>query len=139
MLIFRTLLLWMAFVLLLLLEIEFFPDLQLKFSLMFRLVPSILLAAWFLLNIFSKEKTQYSPLIKRSTIVLITWLKSIANIAILVGAFFKLLHLPYAQLCLVGGIGVLALWSSILARWSVQKSDYNPDIIDDMNGDEKED
>lgn len=138
MLVLRTVFLWLAFAVLLFLELDVLPDLYLKVSAMVRLVPSLLLLGWFFIYLFNKDKYQLSKTAPRSIVLWLTILKTIANVAIVSGALMRIFHVSYSQLLLVSGIGFLALWSSILTYYSVLKSDFNADIIDDIDDEESQ-
>lgn len=136
MLVLRTVLLWLAFAVLLFLELNILPELYLKVSAVMRLVPSALLLAWFVIYIFNKDKSQLSKGAPKSVVIWLSVLKTVANLAIICGAVMRILHYAHSQLLLVSGIGFLALWSSVLAYYSELKSDFNPDIIDAVEDDE---
>ncbi len=136
MLVLRTVFLWLAFAILLFLELNILPELYLKVSAIMRLIPSALLLGWFVIYIFNKDKSQLSKYAPKSTLTWLSVLKTIANLAIVSGAVTRILHYTHSQLLLVSGIGFLALWSSVLAYYSELKSDFNPDIIDAVEDDE---
>ncbi len=139
MLVLRTLFLWLAFAVLLFLECNFLPDSYLRISAMIRLVPSLLLLGWFVIYLFTKDKYIVNRNTPRFIVNWLTVLKSVANIAIVSGALMRIFHYQYAQLLLVIGIGFLALWSSILTFYSMLKSDFDPNIIDDVEDEESQD
>ncbi len=136
MLVLRTVFLWLAFAVLLFLELNILPELYLRVSAFMRLIPSALLLAWFVIYIFNKDKSQLSKRAPKAVVIWLTVLKTVANLAIVSGAVMRILHYPFSQLLLVSGIGFLALWSSVLAYYSELKSDFNPDIIDAVEDDE---
>lgn len=138
MLVLRTVFLWLAFAVLLFLELDVLPDLYLRVSAMIRLVPSLLLLAWFVIYLFNKDKYQLSKNAPKAIVTWLSVLKATANIAIVAGALMRIFHFSYSQLLLVSGIGFLAVWSTVLTYFSVLKSDFNPDIIDDMDDEESQ-
>ena len=136
MLVLRTVFLWLAFAVLLFLELNILPELYLKVSAVMRLIPSALLLAWFVIYIFNKDKSQLSKHAPKAVVLWLSVLKTVANLAIVTGAVMRIMHYSHSQLLLVSGIGFLALWSSVLAYYSELKSDFNPDIIDAVDDDE---
>ncbi len=136
MLVLRTLLLWAAFIMLVFLE--FFTASDFRFSIIFRLVPSLFLMLWFVLYTLNRKKYVFRENVGRNTIRLIKLIRTVANIAIISGALLKLGHFQYSQGLLVAGIGFLALWSSLHIAVSVERPAYNPDIVDDMRDENKE-
>lgn len=132
MLIFRTILLWVAFVLLVMAE---FITASLQFSIVFRLIPSALLVLWFVSYLAGRQRYQFKKGVNKATIRIVLVLKNIANITIIAGAVLRLMHMPYSQLLIVFGIGCLAVWSTFLVFVSEEKLKYNPEIIDDLQDD----
>lgn len=132
----RTLLLWAAVIMLVFLE--FFTASDFRFSIIFRLVPSVLLLLWFVLYMVGRQRYIYKENIGKNTIRLIKLIRTIANVAIIGGALLRLGHFQYSQVLLIAGIAFLALWSTILIAVSVEKVAYNPDIVDDFRDDAKE-
>jgi hypothetical protein len=128
---FRTILLWLAFVLLI--SQYFITFEHYTFAIIFRLVPSGILLLWFFLSVFIKDRIKINPKnISRFNLLLIQVLRPLASITIVLGAIFKILHWPYGNLLLIIGIGFMALYSSILSRIYIRKDDYNPEIVDDL-------
>ncbi len=109
----------------------------LQSGIVFRLLPSFILVIWFAANFLNKRRYQLAKNTGKNLILTLSFLKTIANITIVTGAVMKLYHISYSQFLLIGGIGFLATWSSILVKVSVEKSGYNPDIIDDEDDDLK--
>jgi hypothetical protein len=132
---FRTILLWLAFILLVLQNFIAFNNLS--YELWFRLVPSGILLLWFLLSIFIKEKFKINlkrvSAIQRLSIII---LRPSASLAIITGAVLKLLHLPYGNTMLVAGIGFMAVYSTILSQVSTHHEEYDHEIIDDVEDDQ---
>lgn len=138
MLVLRTVFLWLAFAVLLFLELNILPDLYLKVSAIMRLVPSMLLLAWFVIYLFNKDKYQLNRNAPKAIVSWLSVFKATANIAIVAGALMRILHISFSQVFLVSGIGFLAVWSTVLTYYSVLKSDFNIDIIDDMEDEESQ-
>lgn len=132
----RTVVLWLAFVLLILLDFTFIRDI--KLGLMFRLSPTILLFVWFILYLTGAKGHQFGKKVSKSTIRVVTIIKFVANITIILGAVFRIMHWTGAQMLLVVGIGFLAVWSTLLSKLTIEKSDYNPDIVDDIDEDDEQ-
>ncbi|MES2616240.1 MAG: hypothetical protein V4613_00060 [Bacteroidota bacterium] len=132
----RTVLLWLAFVLLIVLEFTFIRDI--KLGVLFRLSPTFLLLIWFVIYLLSAKRYQFGKSVSLKTIQIVNFIRFIANITIVLGAIFKIMHWSGAQLLLVIGIGFLAVWSTLLSKLTIEKIDYNPDIIDDQDEDEEQ-
>jgi len=129
---FRTILLWLAF--LLLLSQYFINFDHFAFGLIFRLMPSGILLLWFLLSIFIKDKFKINmEKISTTLLFLIKILRPAASISIVLGAMLKIMHWPFGNILLIAGIGFMAIYSTILSKISTQKEDYNPEIVDDVD------
>jgi hypothetical protein len=129
---FRTILLWLAFVLLILQYFINFDNFTL--GLIFRLIPSGILVLWFLLSVFIKDQVKVrTRKLSKFTLLGIQVLRPAASISIVIGALFKILHFPFGNVLLVTGIGFMAIYSSILSMIYVQKDEYNPEILDDLD------
>lgn len=130
---FRTILLWLAFIMLVL---QYFVEIRSSITLgiIFRLLPSAILLFWFLLSLFFKVKLKIQV---QSTpawvITLLNILRPMASISIVIGALFKIMHWPFGNIMLIMGIAFMAVYSTILSRFAETGSSQNPDIIDDMN------
>jgi hypothetical protein len=132
MLAFRTILLWLAFIVLLLQVFISFDD-NLILGIIFRLSPSAILLLWFLLSIFFKLNLKIdNELTPNWVIKTISILRPLASLSIVCGAIFKIMHLQYGDLMLLLGIGFMAIYSSFLSAYSSHESGENPDIIDDI-------
>jgi hypothetical protein len=128
---FRTILLWLAFVLLV--SQYFITFEHYLFAIIFRLVPSGILLLWFFLSVFIKDRIKINPgNISKFNLLLIRVLRPLASMTIVLGAIFKISHWPYGNLLLITGIGFMALYSTLLSRIYIRKDDYNPDIVDDL-------
>ena len=132
MLVFRTVLLWVAFVLLVTAE---FLTASVQFSIVFRLIPSALLLLWFVSYLAGRQRYQFKKEVNNAARRIVLVLKNIANITIIAGAVLRLMYMPYSQLLIVSGIGCLAIWSTFLIVVSEEKLKYNPEIIDDIQDD----
>jgi hypothetical protein len=131
MLLFRTILLWLSFTLLLL---QYFItiDFNLEIGVVYRLLPSGLLILWFLLSVFSREKLVFDPnKVPTFSKLMIKYLRPIASLSIILGAFLKILKMYNSNEFLVIGIGFMSLYSSLIYFYTVDKQNRPDDIIDD--------
>lgn len=130
---FRTLLLWISFGLLILLNFYSFDE-NIKIGIFIRLIPSGFLLLWFLLSIFVKEKLKINAGdLPKYTIWAFKILRPAASISIVTGAVFKLLHLYFGNGFLIIGIGLMAVYSTLLSIYAVDKQDKPTDIVDDVD------
>lgn len=136
MLIFRTILLWSAVVLLVVMEFTSFNDL--RFGLTLRLIPSLLLLVWFLSFLSGRKRRVIRDNVPVFKMKILKVLKVVANLTIVAGALLKIGHYAYSQLLLIVGIFFLAAWSTLLVTVSSEKPAYNPEIIDDIYEESKE-
>ena len=126
---FRTLLLFLAFVLLLIQQFVLFDDI---WGIAFRLIPSALLIIWFLVSIFNPKKYSIdSEKVSKKIVISIRILRPLASLLIVIGAIFKLMHWTNGNYRIIAGIGVLAVWSFLFSLVAFNQSEYNPEIIDD--------
>ena len=129
---FKTSLLWLAFILLLL---QTWVDIQeyILWGFIYRLAPSLCLLIWFILSLFFKQtlivKANEIP---KWAINSLRILRPLASSLIVLGALFKLMHWTGGFLLLIAGIGIMAIYSSILNYYSSVKNKNNIDIIDDI-------
>jgi hypothetical protein len=129
---FKTSLLWLAFILLIL---QSWVDIQenILWGFIYRLAPSLCLLIWFILSLFFKQilivKANEIP---KWAINSIRILRPLASSLIVLGALFKLMHWTGGFLLLIAGIGIMAIYSSILNYYSSVKNKANIDIIDDI-------
>ena len=129
---FKTSLLWLAFILLLL---QTWIDIQehILWGFIYRLAPSLCLLIWFILSLFFKQtlivKANEIP---KWAINSLRILRPLASSLIVLGALFKLMHWTGGFLLLIAGIGIMAIYSSILNYYSSVKNKTNIDIIDDI-------
>jgi len=129
---FKTSLLWLAFVLLLL---QTWVDIQenILWGFIFRLSPSLCLLIWFLISlIFKQTLIIKANEISKWAINCLRILRPLASSLIILGALFKLMHWNGGFLLLIAGIGMMAIYSSILNYYSSVKNESNIDIIDDI-------
>jgi hypothetical protein len=129
---FKTSLLWLAFILLIL---QSWVDIQenILWGFIYRLAPSLCLLIWFIISLFFKQtlivKANEIP---KWAINSIRILRPLASSLIVLGALFKLMHWTGGFLLLIAGIGIMAIYSSILNYYSSVKNKANIDIIDDI-------
>lgn len=130
---FRTILLWLAFFLIVLQQAWDYTD-NLYLGMVYRLLPSAVLLLWFLLSIFftETEKLRYDKLSNRLKKLLFL-LRPLASFTIVLGAIFKLLNWPFGNVSLAIGIALMASYSTIISIYGYSKSDEPNDIIDDLN------
>lgn len=130
---FRTILLWLAFLLLVLQHvIDFNSDITL--GIIFRLTPSGILLLWFLLSLFFREKLKIQKLNTPAWVFkLLNILRPLASMSIVLGAMFKIMHWPFGNLMLIAGIACMAVYSTILSRFAYVRPEHDPDIIDDLD------
>lgn len=131
MLLFRTILLWLSFSLLIL---QYFIDVhEVIPGFIFRLLPSGLLLLWFLLTVLVREKIKIQQHQSKFLVNLFHIMRPLASISIVLGAILKIMHWPYGNPLLIAGIGFMAIYSTILCKIAIPKDDYNPDVLDDMD------
>ncbi len=130
---FRTILLWLAFLLLI---VQLFWDYSgnLYLAMLFRLIPSAVLVLWFVFSIFFAQKESIKidtlPLSKKRQIKLT---RVVASFVIITGAVFKLMHWAGGNLLLVSGIGCMAIYSTLITIYGHITSNEQNDIIDDFS------
>lgn len=128
---FRTLLLWLAFILIILQQ---FVDVQtgIAVGMAYRLTPSALLLLWFIISLIDRNKyvinTRRIPAFVSGAFRL---LRPLSSITIISGAIFKLLHLPGGNLLLFAGIFLMSFYSTLLYFYARETGRYNPNILDD--------
>jgi hypothetical protein len=130
MLLFRTILLWMAFILLIVIELPFTGNLDIGF---FRLLPSLILVLWFVSYFFKKQRYAVRRDADRRIVSALGYLRPLANISVIAGAVMRLSRVPYSNIPLIAGIGLLALVSSLWMKVSLERPEYDPEIIDDSS------
>ncbi len=129
---FKTSLLWLAFILLLL---QSWIDIQenILLGFIYRLTPSLCLLIWFILSLFFKQALIVNAAeIPNWALRALKILRPLASTLIILGALFKLMHWNGGFPLLIIGIGFMAIYSSILNKYSSVKSNTNIDIIDDI-------
>lgn len=130
---FRTILLWLAFSLIVLQQIWDYNG-NFTLAMVYRLLPSGILLLWFLLSIFfhESEKLKYDKLPSKIR-KLITIIRPLASFTIVLGAILKILHWPYGNIALSYGIAFMAIYSTIISLYGHHSSDVPSDIIDDLD------
>lgn len=132
---FRTILLFLAFILLVIQGFVYFDNLRL--GIFFRLIPTALLLVWFVSSIFGPKKyTIQLNHSNRKLVSAIKILRPLASLTIIIGAILKILHVSYGNYFLTAGIGLLAFWSLLFSLVAISKDEYNPEIIDDIDPEE---
>lgn len=130
MLIFRSILLWLAFLLVLL---QFFWDYNsnILLGVFYRMLPTIILMLWFGLSIVFKVKikldAQKTP---KFVLVSLKFLRPFASLFIVGGAIFKYLHLPMGNMILTLGLFFLAFYFTVLSIYGKNSIDKPSDILD---------
>lgn len=133
----RTVLLWLAFVLLISLEFVYISNFSVAMTL--RLGPTFILLLWILSYFFYTRKYTFGKDVGKGKVRLINFVRVLANIFIVSGAIARIMHYKGAQLLLISGIGLLALWSTFFSVLAVEKKTYDPDIIDSEESNPEED
>jgi hypothetical protein len=64
---------------------------------------------------------------------LIIILRPLASFTVVLGAILKIMHWPYGNIALATGIGVMAVYSTIISIYGYRSSDEPNDIIDDID------
>ena len=130
---FKTILLWLAFFLIILQQLWDYNG-HFTLAMIYRLLPSAMLLLWFLLSIFfsESEKIRYDkmPVNMRKLSFL---LRPLASFTIVLGAILKIMHWPWGNIALAAGIGVMAIYSTIISVYGYRSSDEPTDIIDDLD------
>ena len=130
---FRTILLWLAFFLIALQQVWDFNG-NYFLGMVYRLLPSAFLLLWFLLSIFFNESEKLkSDRLSNSVKKLIYILRPLASFTIVLGAILKIMHWPFGNIALAAGIGVMAIYSTIISIYGYRSSDEPTDIIDDLD------
>lgn len=133
MLSFRTILLWLAFFLLIL---QYFWDYSsnLIIGIIYYMLPTLLLVLWFGISLFSKDKIRIHPdKITPLMLQLLRFLRPLASISIVLGALLKYSHFSEGNFLLAMGLFFMAVYSTILNRIGESTSDKPNDIIDDQD------
>jgi len=130
---FRTILLWLAFFLIVLQQVWDYNGSYLL-GLVYRMLPSAVLLLWFLLSIFFNESEKIkSDNLSSGTKKLIHILRPLASFTVVLGAILKIMHWPLGNIALAAGIGVMAVYSTIISLYGYRSSDEPNDIIDDLD------
>jgi hypothetical protein len=131
MLVFRSIVLWLAFLFILISQFIVLDTVRLL--LFYRLTPAIFLFIWVITTLFFNKKLVVDTSIHG--IKILKWIKALRLISsafIIIGAAIKVMRWDYGDIFLMIGIGSMAAYSSILAYVAKTKQEHNPEIIDDL-------
>jgi hypothetical protein len=131
MLVFRSIVLWLAFLFILISQFIVLDTIRLL--LFYRLTPAIFLFIWVITTLFFNKKLVVDTAIHG--IKILKWIKAfrlISSAFIIIGAAIKVMRWDYGDIFLMIGIGSMAAYSSILAYVAKTKQEHNPEIIDDL-------
>lgn len=130
---FRTILLWLAFILIVLQQFWDYNG-YFMLAMAYRLLPSGILLLWFLLSIFfyESEKLRYDKLPPRMRKISFI-LRPLASFTIVLGAILKILHWPFGNIGLASGIAFMAMYSTIISVYGYISPEESSDIIDDLD------
>ncbi len=128
---FRTILICLAFITLLLGKYIYFSDYSL--SLAFNYLPTVFLILWFLSSIFIHKKYELDKTkINKISYNALILVKNLANFCIVLGALFKLMHWTGGTQLLISGLGFLSFWSIFISLTFKEKYEKDPNIVDDL-------
>lgn len=133
MLSFRTILLWLAFLLLI---FQFFWDYSsnLIIGIIYYMLPTLVLLLWFGISLFSRDRIRIHPeKTTKLTLQLLRYLRPLASITIVLGALLKYSRYSEGNILLTIGLFFMAAYSTILNRIGEPSSDKPNDIIDDQD------
>ncbi len=131
MLVFRSIILWLAFLFILI--SQFIALDTVRLLLFYRITPAIFLLIWVFTTLFFNKKLVVDTSIHGNKIL--KWIKALRLISsafIIIGAAIKVMRWDYGDIFLMIGIGSMAAYSSILAYVAKTKQEHNPEIIDDI-------
>jgi hypothetical protein len=131
MLVFRSIILWLAFLFILI--SQFIALDTVRLLLFYRITPAIFLLIWVFTTLFFNKKLVVDTSIHG--IKILKWIKVLRLISsafIIIGAAIKVMRWDYGDIFLMIGIGSMAAYSSILAYVAKTKQEHNPEIIDDI-------
>lgn len=129
---FKTILLWLAFILLLS-QVWIDNQSNVIIGFAYRLAPSLCLLIWFFLALLFKQTLKINAIeIPKCALLSLKILRPLSSGLIILGALFKLMHWPWGSLFLTLGIGFMALYSTVLNQYSYLQGEQNPNIIDDL-------
>lgn len=128
---FRTILICLAFLTLLISRYVYFSDYNLNLVLNF--APTVLLILWFLSSIFIHKKYEIDKnKINKTSYKALILVKNLANFSIVLGALFELMHWTGGTQLLITGLGFLSFWSIFISLTFKEKYENDPNIVDDM-------
>lgn len=129
---FRTVLLWLAFILIALQQFWDYNS-NIELGIIYRLLPSGILLLWFIISIFIKEKVKIKVAeTPKAAMIALRVFRPLAGATIVGGALFKIMHWPYGNIMLAIGIGFMAIYSTALGMYAIRSTDEPDDIIDDL-------
>jgi hypothetical protein len=131
MLVFRSIVLWLAF--LFILVSQFIALDTVRLLLFYRITPAIFLLIWVFTTLFFNKKLVVDTAIHG--IKVLKWIKVLrlfSSAFIITGAAVKIMRWDYGDIFLMIGIGSMATYSSLLAYVAKTKQEHNPEIIDDI-------
>jgi len=132
MFLFRTILLFLSFFLLVLQPFLVFGEDRVLEGFVFRMIPNLLLLLWFILTLVSKDKLRPNPaLFPKKALQVLKLLRPLSGGSIILGALFRLLHYSGSYLLITSGIGCMAVYSLLVYLYAERVRNYNPDILDD--------
>jgi hypothetical protein len=131
MLVFRSIILWLAFLFILI--SQFITLDTVRLLLFYRITPAVFLFIWVFSTLFFNKKLVVDTSIHGVKVLKwIKWLRLSSSVLITVGAAIKIMSWDYGDIFLMIGIGSMAAYSSLLAYVAKAKHEHNPDVIDDI-------
>lgn len=130
---FRSILLWLAF---LLVTLQFFWNYSSNVTLavIYRLLPSIVLLLWFALSVLFKVNVKLKiDTIPKFVVLIFKILRPLSSLTIVTGALIKYNHLAHGNQFLAVGLLFMAINSTIISIYGVDTTDRPNDIIDDQD------
>jgi hypothetical protein len=131
MLFFRSIVLWLAFLFILI--SQFIALDTVRLLLFYRITPAIFLLIWVFTTLFFNKKLVVDTAIHG--VKVLKWIKVLrlfSSAFIIIGAAVKIMRWDYGDIFLMIGIGSMAAYSSLLAYVAKTKQEHNPEIIDDI-------
>ncbi len=131
MLVFRSIVLWLAFIFILI--SQFITLDTVRLLLFYRITPAVFLFIWVFTTLFYNKKLIVDTSIHG--VKVLKWVKILrifSSTFIIVGALVNVMKWNYGDIFLMIGIGAMAAYSSLLAYVAKTKNDHNPEVIDDI-------